>query len=199
VRDEEPYAAGARYPAMLRSLVWRFSEYEPREDYFALDVLVTAIETADVPDRNTARDVLRALAFALRMELEDDSIAIQVRVQLLERLHRSRPGLTFPRLYLGRHAIQHGDPDRALAFLEGMAGPLAASAQVLYLRGLCAESLGDPEWALDLYRLAHARAPQIPDLSYRIGRVLIRRAAKSAGRAGTRRHPPPATQTQAGA
>jgi tetratricopeptide (TPR) repeat protein len=198
VRDEELYAAGARYPAMLRSLAWRFTDHEPREDAFALDVLVTAVESEGVLDRSATRDVLRHLAAALRLDVEEAPDRVEARVALLERLHRVRPGLAFPRLYLGREALAAGDPKRALAFLTTLAGPLSESAHVLMLRGACAESLGDPDRALELYRLAHARAPQIPDVHYRIGRILIRRAAREAERAAETRAeeaPPMATQS----
>jgi hypothetical protein len=165
---------------MLRSLVSKFTQGEPREDSFALDVLVTAVESSGVLSKYATRDVLRHLVAALRLDLMDDPAAVEARVPLLERLHRARPGLAFPRFYLGRHAVLCGDPERALAFLAGLGGPLRDSAHVLMLRGVCAESLGDSARALELYREALVIAPQLPDVSYRIGRVLIRRAVASA-------------------
>jgi tetratricopeptide (TPR) repeat protein len=196
VREEELYAAGARYPALLRSLVRKYTSHEPREDAFALDVLVTALETPDVLAADASREVLKALTASLRLDLEDDPTAVELRVQLLERLHRVRPGLAFPRLYLGRHAVTRGDPERALAFLGGLAGPLANSAQVLLLRGQCLESFGDLDRALALYREAHARAPQLPEVSYRIGRVLLRFGAYAAP-AGAERPPAQADPSSA--
>lgn len=167
---EELFAAGARFAPFLRALVIRCLE-DGRSDALALDVLVAWIESEPEGDRGVVRRALARLAESLRFPGPPGE-ADAGKVLLLERLHRARPQLAFPRLYLGRHRYRHRDYLGARHFLDGIQGGLAGQAAVVTLRARCAERLGDTAAALALYRQAIERHPRLPAPNFWLGRLL---------------------------
>ena len=122
----------------------------------------------------------QVLSYALHVRLTTPVDEAKARAPWLERIHRCRPKLTFPRLFLGRLRYLERDYGRARELLEGVSGRLASNTKVLNVRGRCAEKLGKSAEALELYSRSLAEDQHQPHVHFRIGRLMLARHRKRA-------------------
>lgn len=173
ISDEELYDAGARYRPFLEQLVRRILVREERSDLTALEIYVTSIEQEAIEDRGLRRHTLRSLAQSLRLELSSSKFAVEPRIDLLQRIHRARPGLAFPRLYLGYFHYRMKEYEVAAVLWQGLRGRLANTPRLLLLQARCAEMTGDKDLALKLLRASIAAKEAQPHAHYHLGRLLM--------------------------
>jgi hypothetical protein len=121
------------------------------------------------------------LSYALHVRLTTPLDEARARAPRLERLHRARPKLTFPRLFLGRLRYLERDYAQASRLLAGVSGRLASSPKVLNVRGRCAEKLDNETQAISLFRRSLQEDRHQPHVHFRIGRLLLGRYKERAG------------------
>lgn len=172
-RRESLFRAGLHLGPLAESLIEEMAIKDKRTDLAALEQYVSYIEAHGRMDDALRTRLNQILSYGLHVRLSSPNDKVRPLLALLDRLHRSRPHLTFPRLYLGR--LHYLDRNWALAreLLGGLSGRMSEGPKVLNLRGRCAEKLGLFDEARALYRQSLTCNHHQPHIHFRLGRVLL--------------------------
>ena len=118
--------------------------------------------------------IYRILAKVLRVRSHSRAAQIEPLVPLLRRLMACRPGLDFPRFYLGRcHYIENRFKE-ARRMLLALQGPLAFDPRVLNMLGRSAEKLGFLDEAAGCYGRSLETDGRQGTIHFRLARLLAR-------------------------
>lgn len=162
--------------ALVRAIVDRASRHADQDDDALWRLYVAFLDT-EVPCPAELRGrIVTLLSERLSIRLDSDRHEAEPLVPLLERLHRARPKLAFPRLYLGRWACLQERYADARDLLAGIGGRLAERPKVLNLRGRCAELLALESEAEQLFARSLDVRDDQADIHFRVGRLVLHRA-----------------------
>lgn len=175
------FDAGLHKGPAAEQFMTRLAIEEKRADEQAIDAYITYLEGRGRVGEELRVTLNQVLSYALHIRLTTPIEQARMHVPRLERLHRARPKLTFPRLYLGRYFYLERDYARARDLLAPISGRLSESPKVLNVRARCAEKLDAVDEALELYRLSLSKDRHQPHVHFRIGRLLLGAYRRAAG------------------
>ena len=158
---------------------------EVTESPARLEFLVKLIECRVPMVAGSAQSIHEALGKALRVTTKSSDPEVKARLPFLQRLHVARPELAYPRLYIARAYALIERYEEALDLLSGVHGSAALRANVLNLRGRCAELVHRMDEAEECFLRSLAANGEQADIHFRAGRIALRRAVDARGYKGT--------------
>jgi tetratricopeptide (TPR) repeat protein len=183
-KSELIFQAGLRTGELAERLIRRWALDERRVDLHAISAYVGYLEARGRLDDALRLRLMQILSYALHVRLPSRPEDVEPLVPLLERLHRIRPKLVFPRLYLGRWHYLCRRYEQARMLLARVSGKLGESPKVINIRGRCAEKLDRFEEATALYRKSLEIDRHQPHVHFRLGRMLLREALRATAETG---------------